>query len=128
MYGSFTMTKKQKQVADRYNAEIEGIINEMYNATPTQTLPVVTNERPGTIQQFRWGLIPSWGKTLSTGSMMINARSETLQEKPAFRKLIGSRRCLIPADGFYEWKKDGKDKQPYRITLKDEELFSIAGL
>ena len=128
MCGRFTMTKKQKQVADRYNAEIEGIINEMYNATPTQTLPVVTNERPGTIQQFRWGLIPSWGKTLSTGSMMINARSETLQEKPAFRKLIGSRRCLIPADGFYEWKKDGKDKQPYRITLKDEELFSIAGL
>ena len=83
-----------------------------------------------------WGLIPSWSKDPTMGSRLINARSETAREKPSFRAAFKRRRCLVPADGFYEWKKVGKRKQPYHITLNDgdvqvedgETLFAIAGL
>ena len=77
---------------------------------------------------MRWGLIPSWAKDLSTLAMMINARSETAATKPAFRDPFTSRRCLVPADGFYEWQRTGKPKQPYRFEVNDGELFAFAGL
>ena len=77
---------------------------------------------------MRWGLIPSWAKDPAVGAGMINARSETAGTKPAFRDAMKSRRCLIPADGFYEWKRDGKTKQPYCFEVNDGELFAFAGL
>jgi len=79
---------------------------------------------------MKWGLIPSWAKDESIGYKMINARAETLAEKPSFRKALEQRRCIIPADGFYEWWKepDGKSKTPMRIVLKDRSIFGLAGL
>ena len=76
----------------------------------------------------RWGLIPSWAKDMSGAAMMINARSETASTKPAFRDALNARRCLIPADGFYEWQKTGKTKQPYCFEVNDGELFAFAGI
>src|SRR5262249_41276153 len=76
----------------------------------------------------RWGLIPSWAKDKKIGARLINARAETVAEKPAFRSAFKHRRCLIPADGFFEWKNEGGRKQPYYITLQDGGLFALAGL
>jgi len=77
---------------------------------------------------MRWGLIPSWSKDMSGAAMMINARSETAATKPAFRDPLTSRRCIVPADGFYEWQRRGKAKQPYCFEVNDDELFTFAGL
>jgi putative SOS response-associated peptidase YedK len=128
MCGRFTITKKQQALAERYNAEIEGVINEIYNAAPSQKLPVVTNEAPDKIKLFRWGLIPSSARDMSIGNKLINAQAETLLEKPSYKENIKRHRCLVPADGFYEWKKLGRTPQPYRITMQNEDLFSFAGL
>jgi putative SOS response-associated peptidase YedK len=101
-----------------------------YNIAPTQPVAVVTNDGRNKLDFVHWGLIPSWAKDASIGSRMINARAETLAQKPAFRAALKRRRCLIPASGFYEWKKsgDGKTKQPMYIRLKSERPFAFAGL
>jgi putative SOS response-associated peptidase YedK len=105
-----------------------------YNVAPTQDIPVVrispdpkSDDRE--VIRARWGLVPSWAKDLSLSYKMINAKAETVEEKPAFRNAFILRRCLIPADGFYEWKKlDDGSKQPYRLCLKDQQPFAFAGL
>ena len=102
-----------------------------YNIAPSQEVPaVIQNREVGgrEFRPFRWGLVPSWAKDPVIGNRMINARSETAATKPAFRKPFGERRCLILADGFYEWKRDGSRKQPYYIKLRDGEPFAFAGL
>lgn len=105
-----------------------------YNIAPTQPVTVVRQtEQDGQsareIVAMHWGLIPSWSKDTKIGSRMINARAETVHEKPSFRAAFKKRRCLIPADGFYEWKKlDAKNKLPYFIGMKDQGLFAFAGL
>ncbi|MCA9875835.1 MAG: SOS response-associated peptidase [Ardenticatenaceae bacterium] len=102
-----------------------------YNIAPTQPVlavrtTAVSDQRELTL--FRWGLIPSWAKDMKMGARMINARSETVAEKPAFRSAFKRRRCLIPADGFYEWQKQNGGKQPLYIRLRDERPFALAGL
>jgi putative SOS response-associated peptidase YedK len=101
-----------------------------YNIAPTQ--PVAVIRQRGSARELslmRWGLIPSWAKDPAIGSRMINARAETVATKPSFRAAFKRRRCLIPADGFYEWqKRDGRTKQPFYIGLKDEQPFAFAGL
>lgn len=100
-----------------------------YNVAPGQLIPAIIHDGVrNKLGQLRWGLIPPWAKDEKIGYRLINARSETAADKPAFRKPLARRRCLIPADGFYEWKTDGKQKQPMRITLKSGELFGLAGL
>jgi putative SOS response-associated peptidase YedK len=100
-----------------------------YNIAPTQPVLVIANNHPDRLEHFRWGLIPSWAKDPSIGSRLINARAETLAEKPAFRTAFRRRRCLLPADGFYEWRVGpGKTKTPTYIRLKGGELFAFAGL
>ena len=99
-----------------------------FNVAPTQTLPVITRNSPNRAEMMRWGLIPSWAKDASIGSRMINARAETVAEKPAFRRPLRTQRCLVPATGFYEWKRDGDSKSPHFIHLPDEPLFAFAGL
>ena len=108
-----------------------------YNICPTQDVPVVragagtgTGGRAGReIVMVRWGLVPAWSKDTAMGSRLINARAETVAEKPSFRGAYKSRRCLIPADGFYEWRQQGDGpKQPYRITLSGGAPFAFAGL
>ena len=102
-----------------------------YNVAPTQNVPSVKNAETRDVEMLRWGLIPHWAKDTSIGYKLINARSETLREKPSFRDAFHKRRCLVLADGFYEWQKsskDGRQKVPYRFTLKDEKPFAFAGL
>lgn len=101
-----------------------------YNIAPTQPILVVANNRADRFEHFHWGLIPSWAKDPAIGNRMINARAETLAEKPAFRTAVRRRRCLVPADGFYEWQEalGGKTKTPMRITMKSGGVFAFAGL
>jgi putative SOS response-associated peptidase YedK len=101
-----------------------------YNVAPTQSVAVVLNEATKRLSMAQWGLIPSWAKDPAIGSQMINARAETLPEKPAFRAAFKKRRCLVLADGFYEWRKeaDGKTKTPLYIRLASGVPFAIAGL
>ncbi len=101
-----------------------------YNAAPTQLLPVIRIGADGDreLATLRWGLIPMWAKDPKIAYSTINARAETVAEKPAFRTAFKKRRCLVPADGFYEWQATGDGKQPYRITMKDGEPFAMAGL
>jgi putative SOS response-associated peptidase YedK len=99
-----------------------------YNVAPTQSMPIVTRHSPNQLEMMRWGLVPSWAKDLSIGNRMINARAETVAEKPAFKRALERRRCLIPASGFYEWKQTEHGKVPHYIHLMDEPLFAFAGL
>jgi len=101
-----------------------------YNVAPTQDVVTVINNGSRHLEMLRWGLIPTWAKDESVGSRMINARAETLAEKSSFKRLLHNRRCLIVADGFYEWAKEPgtKSKTPMYITLKEHELFAFAGL
>ncbi len=99
------------------------------NIAPTQQIPLILNEAPTSLSVARWGLVPSWAKEIKVGSRMFNARAETLDEKPAFRAAFKRRRCLIPSDGFYEWRTepDGR-KTPVQYTLRSHEPFAFAGL
>ena len=101
-----------------------------YNICPTQPILCVRQSGSGETEavNLRWGLVPFWAKDLKIGARMINARSETAATKPSFRAAFKSRRCLILADGFYEWKKEGKQKQPYYISRRDDQPFCLAGL
>jgi putative SOS response-associated peptidase YedK len=99
-----------------------------YNIAPTQTLPIVANREKRVIELARWGLVPSWADDLSIGARLINARGESLSQKPAFRDAFARRRCLVPADGFYEWKRAGKTKQPHFIHPAPRRAFAFAGL
>jgi putative SOS response-associated peptidase YedK len=102
-----------------------------FNIAPTKPVPVIRQNPKEPVRELslmRWGLIPSWAKDSSAATSMINARSETASTKPAFRDALKSRRCLIPADGFYEWKRDGKTKQPFCFEVNQGQLFAFAGL
>jgi putative SOS response-associated peptidase YedK len=100
-----------------------------YNIAPSQDVPVIVrNEERNDLRPMRWGLVPSWAQDRSIGQRMINARSETLLEKPSFKNLVSTRRCLVPADGFYEWRRKGNRKVPMWIHLKKCEPFAFAGL
>ncbi len=130
MCGRATLAKTPKQLEKRYQASAKFGDNSPipnYNIAPTHWHPVITSDVPEGIQLFKWGLIPFWAKDTRIGSRLINARSETVLEKPAFRS-IHKKRCLVPLDGFYEWKKEGTNKIPYRIILPKTDIFSVAGI
>lgn len=129
MCGRFTIFADPDRLAERFQAALPADgLQPRYNAAPTQYLPVILNDGPPAIQLLQWGLVPFWAKDPSIGSRMINARAETLAEKPAFRAALKKRRCLVLADGFYEWQKTPTGKQPMRITLDSGEPFAMAGL
>ncbi len=130
MCGRYTLTVDPANLLtlfDLNSAEIA--LTPRYNIAPSQTVAVVYDESPRTLSGARWGLVPSWAKDVSIGYKMINARAETLHEKPSFRTLLRKKRCLILADGFYEWQKqpDGT-KIPMRFVLNDGAPFAFAGL
>lgn len=134
MCGRSSLTKTEKELEDRFQATFYSEDLERYNplpnfnVAPSHMHPVITNADPNHFQPFRWGLIPFWAKDEKIGFRMINARKETVASKPAFKNAFKKRRCLVPFDGFYEWKRKGKEKIPYRISCKNTEIFSIAGL
>jgi putative SOS response-associated peptidase YedK len=131
MCGRYSFAPDLEIVNEHYNITVkDGDISPNYNCAPSQNLPVITNEDPGEIKFFRWGLIPFWAKDKSIGNKLINARGETIAEKASFKNAFRHRRCLVPADAFYEWKKNSTDKKkiPYRIYLTDQPVFSMAGI
>jgi len=131
MCGRFTLITSPEDLIDRFEL-IDGIpfdIIPRYNAAPSQFLSAIINVNgKNRIGRLRWGLVPSWAKDEKLAFNMINAKSETLRKKPAFKGLLTRKRCLIPADGFYEWMKLDNRKQPMRIMLKSGEIFSFAGM
>ena len=129
MCGRFTLTKDKDEIEDRFEIHIDpAMFTKNYNAAPSQILPIITNEEQEQASFHKWGLIPHWAKDETIGNKLINARGETIAEKPSFRDAAEKRRCLVITDGFYEWQRSGGEKQPYRITLADESLFTFAGL
>ncbi|MBI4380286.1 MAG: SOS response-associated peptidase [candidate division NC10 bacterium] len=129
MCGRFTLTTNLGAIAKRFGvARFLEEVSPRYNIAPTHTVIVVNDDGSRHLTPMQWGLIPSWAKDPAIGNRMINARGETVATKPAFRVALRKRRCLIPADGFYEWQPVGRRKQPVYITLKTREPFSFAGL
>ena len=116
-------------IEERFHVELPSKLTPRYNIAPGQDSAVIVREQGrSALRSYRWGLIPSWAKESSIGYKMINARAETLAEKPSFRKSVEQRRCLVLADGFYEWVKKGRVKLPMRFVLKTREAFAFAGL
>lgn len=130
MCGRFTMTVTPEELMARYGVEqLTFEYQPRYNIAPAQMIPaVIESEGERRIGQLRWGLIPSWAKDEKIAYSTINAKAETVHEKPAFRNSFKRKRCLLPADGFYEWQKTDGKKQPMRIMLKDKSIFSMAGI
>lgn len=128
MCGRFSLTTDEQQINELFRlAGGKEPYVPRYNGAPTQQLAVITNQIPDQLQYFRWGLIPFWSKEVPRNIPLINARAESVTEKSSFRQIFKNRRCLVPADGFYEWVREGK-KIPYRFTMKDGSLFAMAGL
>ena len=132
MCGRYRLSRRKQIIEEHFDAIFdEPDWSPRYNIAPTQSVPVIhqnPTEPRRELPLMRWGLIPSWSKDMSGAAMMINARSETAVTKPAFRDPLKFRRCLIPADGFYEWQRAGRTKQPYCFEVNDGELFAFAGL
>lgn len=129
MCGRFTLKTPREVIAKQFGVEIDEELAPRFNVAPTQTVAAVRASRGGKGREFvylNWGLIPSWAKDAGIASKLINARGETLLEKPSFREAFKRRRCLVIGDGFFEWDK--KDKRPYYFRLKDERAFAFAGL
>lgn len=128
MCGRFQLSVKGKTISERFNVEVfDEKYKPSYNCAPGQFLPVITNEQPKELQHFFWGFLPEWADAESSFKPLINSRAETIADKPAFKNAFQMRRCLVPANGFYEWKTDAT-RQPYRIFLKSEKLFAMAGI
>jgi putative SOS response-associated peptidase YedK len=131
MCGRYTLSSPGDMIAEVFDLVDVPEVLPRYNLAPTQEAAVVRITAPGaprTLARLRWGLIPTWAKDPSIGNRMINARAESVGEKPAYRDSFRRRRCLVPADGFYEWKRVGKGKQPYLIRRRDRRPFGFAGL
>ena len=136
MCGRYTLRRSVKDIVQRFfvtevaTDSFGDVGSEIarYNIAPSQPIAVITENSPRVLEMMRWGLVPSWASDPSIGNRLLNARAETLAEKPSFRSALTRRRCIIPADGFYEWKTVGKKKQPYRIHRNDDALFAFAGL
>jgi putative SOS response-associated peptidase YedK len=133
MCGRFTLRTPQQVLVTHFALETQASLFPRYNIAPSQPVAVVraaadSGGAKRELVKLRWGLVPSWAQDPSVGNQMINARVETAATKPAFRSAMRNRRCLIPTDGFYEWKKVGKPKQPYFIHLPGDKPFAFAGL
>ena len=131
MCGRYTLKAGGQELASFFDLAETPEITASYNIAPTQQIPVVKRDEGGAgrrLEMMHWGLIPSWADDPSIGSRMINARAETVADKPSYRSAFKRRRCLVVADGFYEWKKTEDGKQPYYLRLKEGGPFGFAGL
>jgi putative SOS response-associated peptidase YedK len=128
MCGRYRLSAVER-IEEQFEAEQISEFRPRYNIAPSQPVPIVREEAGRrTVAVARWGLVPFWAKDVSIGYKMINARSETVIQKPAFRDCFRARRCLIPADGFYEWSKLQREKRPFHLGMNDDSLFAFAGL
>jgi putative SOS response-associated peptidase YedK len=133
MCGRYTQRQSAEVIAKAFEVDNVPALESRYNIAPTQSVPTVLQSSASSDRKFKmmhWGLIPKWAKDSKIGAKLINARAETVAEKPAFKSAFRKRRCLVLADGFYEWQQqeNKKQKQPYYFRLKDEQPFAFAGL
>ena len=129
MCGRYTLSTPAGRLAEEFQLDSTVEIPPSYNIAPTQQVAAVLEDEGGRrLEMLRWGLVPSWADDPDIGARMINARSETAPEKPSFRRAFRGRRCLIAADGFYEWKREDGGKQPYYFRMQDGRPFAFAGL
>lgn len=129
MCGRFSIMYDPEELKDMLGLEeVPDELTPNENVSPGNGVAVVTDAVKRAVEIFHWGLVPGWAKDISIGNKLINARAETLSEKPSFRNAFSRRRCLIPASGFYEWKEEGSRKQPYLFQLADRNAFTFAGL
>ena len=129
MCGRYSLIADLGELAKRYEFDGDGLaLKPAYNVAPTQDVLTVVGGETRRGGFMRWGLIPWWAKNASIGSRMINARAETVSEKPAFRDALRRRRCLVLADGFYEWQRTGSARKPMRVVMRSREPFAFAGL
>jgi len=130
MCGRFVQNSPFETLQQNFNIRTtDSDIIPNYNVAPTQEiLTIIKHDNENTLDELHWGLVPFWAKHISIGSRMINARAETVASKPSFRNAFKKRRCLIPADGFYEWKGEKGNKQPYYVSVPSDEPFAFAGL
>lgn len=128
MCGRYSLSKSAQQLIEHFEAVFDEVFSPNYNAAPSQMLPVIRYDGQRYLSTLKWGLVPFWAKEPKIGFKMINARSETVTEKPAFRNLLPQNRCIVPAEGYYEWKATPSGKAPHFIQLKSKEMFGMAGL
>ena len=130
MCGRFTLTRSAAEVAAHFGLGSLPELAPRFNVAPTQQVPIVRVRSSGerVLEPRRWGLVPPWAKDPSAGARMINARVESVATRPAFRDALRQRRCLVPADGFYEWQGRAGQRRPHHLTLPGSTLFAIAGL
>jgi len=134
MCGRSSLSKTEKELEERFGASFYSDDLERYNplpnfnVAPSHILPVILNSDTTHFNALRWGFIPFWAKDINISYKMINARIDTLLEKRSFKNAVAEKRCIVPSDGFYEWKKTPDGKQPFRIVRKDRGLFAYAGL
>jgi putative SOS response-associated peptidase YedK len=129
MCGRFSAGFSFRDIKVRWNLYGDLEFGPRYNIAPSQQVAVIVKtERGNEAKLMKWGLVPSWASDPSMGNRMINARAETLLEKPSFKQLVSTRRCIIPADGFYEWRREGNRKIPVWVHFKNKEPFAFAGL
>ena len=129
MCGRYSLAADLEDIQQRFELFASDLTySPRYNIAPTQPVLAVTNDEGRQSAYLRWGLIPSWAKSASVGNRLINARAETVTERPSFRTALARQRCLVIADGFYEWQRVGKARKPMRVAMKSGELFAFAGL
>ncbi|MBW2541431.1 MAG: SOS response-associated peptidase [Deltaproteobacteria bacterium] len=131
MCGRFTLSTPPTEIAHHFGLAEEPKLEARFNVAPGQAIATVSDSGGGrrpVLSLRRWGLVPSWSKDTKIGNRLINARAETAAEKPSFLSALRRRRCLVPADGFYEWAGEKGSKQPYCIGLEGRALFAFAGL
>jgi putative SOS response-associated peptidase YedK len=129
MCGRYMFAANPQQVTERFALTVvPPDLPTSYNVAPQMYMPVIVANSPSRLDIMRWGLVPSWAKDENVGFKTINARAETVAERPAYRAALRYHRCLVPANGFYEWRATRRGKQPYFIHLSDEPLFAFAGL
>jgi len=131
MCGRYRLGRKKEILAETFDVDNDVEWSPRYNVAPGQDVPVLRQDAAQPLRSLslvRWGLIPPWSKEAKTGYKMINARAETVADTPAYRDLFRSRRCLIPADGFYEWVQKGKQKSPFCFSMADDSIFAFAGI
>lgn len=131
MCGRFTLRTSPRAVADSFQLTLLPDLAPRYNIAPTQSVATIRRQEsasPRELTMLHWGLVPRWADDPSVASRMINARAESLADKPAFREAFRKRRCLVVTDGFYEWRKEGKQKQPFLMSRPDGGPFAFAGL
>jgi len=131
MCGRFTLFEADNILSKEFGVSGIPPLSPRYNIAPSQPIAVVRTPTAGSGRELallRWGLIPSWSKDPAIGNRLINARAETAREKPSFRNAFRRHRCLIPTNGFYEWQRQERGKQPYFVRMRDDRLFAFAGL